>query len=278
MILFEGITSDMKFIYKKEKKVFFPGTIPTERSSPLQVMPRKVKRYVSGKRTRASGKYNRRYANVREGFKKSFGYSAAINLGRGLPTSLRMAHTFTRSLALGTSLGVPSTYAFRGNDLYDPDFTGVGTQPLYFDQFNAMYGFGSVRGSRIEVEFTSYDDVESLVCIVYPSRNSSGPSASTADQLMQIPGAKWVTIGTKAGDSVKKIVNYATTEMFYPGYSEANNDYRFSSGGSPQTSGSWFWRIATFNASQSSTSSNCAATVRLQYYTTWMAPVVTAFS
>jgi len=45
-----------------------------------------------------------------------------------------------------------SNYVYRANDLYDPNYSGVGTQPLYFDQLMAIYNHFHVAKSRITVK------------------------------------------------------------------------------------------------------------------------------
>jgi hypothetical protein len=41
--------------------------------------------------------------------------------------------------AVSTSSTIASAYVFRLNDTYDPDYTGVGHQPMYRDQMFALY-------------------------------------------------------------------------------------------------------------------------------------------
>lgn len=50
-----------------------------------------------------------------------------------------------------------TTYAFRTNSLFDPDWTGTGHQPYRFDQLAAIYRKYTVVGSKITVEFTTGD-------------------------------------------------------------------------------------------------------------------------
>lgn len=41
--------------------------------------------------------------------------------------------------------------------MYDPDFTGTGHQPLYRDQYAAIYNFYSVLCTKVRVTFTNTD-------------------------------------------------------------------------------------------------------------------------
>lgn len=56
--------------------------------------------------------------------------------------------TFSFTSGLGT-------YVFSANGLYDPNTTGTGHQPLYFDQLAAVYNHYTVLKSRIKVTFNT---------------------------------------------------------------------------------------------------------------------------
>jgi len=47
--------------------------------------------------------------------------------------------------------GALSNYQFSCNGLYDPNISGTGHQPLYFDQMTALYNHYTVIGSKINI-------------------------------------------------------------------------------------------------------------------------------
>lgn len=53
--------------------------------------------------------------------------------------------------------GQMAQYFFSANGLYDPNFTGVGHQPLGFDQIMIMYDHYTVIASKITVTFINED-------------------------------------------------------------------------------------------------------------------------
>lgn len=53
--------------------------------------------------------------------------------------------------------GVPIFNYFRANSLFDPDFSGVGHQPLGFDQWTPFYNHYTVIGATITVEAINGD-------------------------------------------------------------------------------------------------------------------------
>lgn len=64
-------------------------------------------------------------------------------------TILRYA---TTQIQVSTS-GGNSTYIYRMNGAFDPDLTGIGHQPMFWDNFSAVYQNYRVLGSRITIEW-----------------------------------------------------------------------------------------------------------------------------
>jgi len=53
--------------------------------------------------------------------------------------------------------GIPGRYVFRCNSAYDPDYSGLGHQPMGFDQYMNMYSRYRVIGSKISCTFVAND-------------------------------------------------------------------------------------------------------------------------
>lgn len=54
-----------------------------------------------------------------------------------------------------TAGGVADSHFFRCNSLYDPDYTGVGHQPIGFDEYANLYKHYTVYGAKINVKLFS---------------------------------------------------------------------------------------------------------------------------
>lgn len=57
----------------------------------------------------------------------------------------------SESLTISTNASGLGSHIFSANGLYDPDISGVGHQPMYFDQLTAIYNHYCVLSSRITV-------------------------------------------------------------------------------------------------------------------------------
>lgn len=72
---------------------------------------------------------------------------------------------YSTSLSLTSASGVVSTQVFRANDLFDPDFTSTGHQPMGFDQLMSFYNHFCVIRSRIHCIFKCNDVAGATACI-----------------------------------------------------------------------------------------------------------------
>jgi hypothetical protein len=77
----------------------------------------------------------------------------------------------------GAGIGV--NYTFRLNDVFDPDFSGTGQQPLGLDQYAQMYGRYRVHSFSYEVTFGSRSAAP-VWGGVYTSPQSTLPAAAVA--------------------------------------------------------------------------------------------------
>lgn len=105
--------------------------------------------------------YRRNYKKYKRKKRKYYRKSSSWlkTSGKGLVKSSPLGQSFrmkTKYVATPLSLnpgvgGIPATYVFSANGLYDPDVTGTGHQVLGFDQIMPMYDHYTVIGSRIKV-------------------------------------------------------------------------------------------------------------------------------
>lgn len=77
--------------------------------------------------------------------------SSWVNFGYGFPAKVKVIHKYYDQFNLNSALGVLTSYQFHANGMYDPNITGTGHQPQYFDQLAAVYDHYVVIGSKITI-------------------------------------------------------------------------------------------------------------------------------
>jgi len=177
---------------------------------------------------------------------------------------------FTQSLSIESTTGVLGYYQYRGNSLFDPDQTGVGTQPYGYDQWSNLYDCYRVYGSSIAITFTtapvdSGSNAGVLVCGVYPQSNASDVP-STLTETLERPYRKFKTMTSytpktvKAYISTNKIQGQSKSIVSYdPSYIATLGN----SGSNPAVQ--WNWTVFACTADEVTTSA-CIAHVTVTYY------------
>lgn len=116
----------------------------------------------SGKKRKAVQK-NRPYKKR----KNAGGVSRTRNVvpsrvGLGNKLSAKLIYVEKNITLSGALAGSLATYIIRANSCFDPDFTGVGHQPMGFDQLMAIYERYCVVGTKFKLVGTNRSSTQSI--------------------------------------------------------------------------------------------------------------------
>lgn len=115
--------------------------------------------------------------------------------GLGLPKSAVVTHKYHSFIQLTSIGGATANYQFTCNGLFDPDITGAGHQPMYFDQLSAIYNHYTVIGSRISYRI-SHGNTANGPIVVNSFINDDNTIAAVGDSLSEQSTSKSRTIPT----------------------------------------------------------------------------------
>jgi len=115
---------------------------------------------MAGKQNRSNGKSKRRN-NKR-----------IVGPGGPIPSEYHATFKYSSRVSISGAAATVSSYAFRLNGLFDPDFTGAGSQPMYYDQFSALYSKYRVLGARWSITLCN-EASGAVVVAVCPSMQNS---------------------------------------------------------------------------------------------------------
>lgn len=113
-------------------------------------------------------------------------YKQAVSLNNPFPlvryARLRYMDEFTLNPGIGTTIA----NSFRANGMFDPNQTGIGHQPMFFDQMMAIYNHFEVLGSRITATFIQASNV---YVGIYTDDDTTFPTTSMA--MLEQKGVKY---------------------------------------------------------------------------------------
>jgi hypothetical protein len=90
----------------------------------------------------------------------------------------------------------PAAQVYRGNSLFDPDLTGSGSQPMYFDQLTAVYGQYCVMGCRVTAKIFNTGTVANSNVMLYSDVNTA---TLAVENLSEARFAKNCIVSAKGG-------------------------------------------------------------------------------
>ncbi len=225
-------------------------------------MPRRGRSTRSHRRKRGGNRLYRTRRAPRTGIT-----SLSLKRGVGMPDRYTTVLSYSDFVELDTGAsGNPQAQLYRGNSLFDPDFTGTGTQPNYFNQIKAMYNHYMVWGSKITVTICSTESTGNTanMVVVLPTRGST-PS-TTVRLSSEQPRSRW-RILKDLSDKVPTIVNSARTkQILLAGPGGWNSNLTAQTSTNPADV--WFWIIQA-NSLNAADECKVELMVNIKYYCTF---------
>lgn len=133
----------------------------------------------------------------------------------GFPDRLLTKLRYADSISLTAST---ATQSFRLSSIFDPDYTGVGHQPMFHDQLQLIYGRYRVRGAKITCRVVMRSP-PSLVTAEYGptlfaliGTDSPSLAYATASEIMEQNNGQFKILGDKSGGTNEVVL----TNTFSP--------------------------------------------------------------
>ncbi len=137
-------------------------------------------------------------------------------------------------------------HVFRGNSINDPDFTGIGAQPLGHDEWAAFYGKYKVHSSKIQVQFLNANTTSgagNVLLNIVPSNSINTIGSRTYAELNDTPYSKTKMIApVSAGMNGVYMSNYMSTKKM-TGDTTLDDVYEAPFNNNPNRT--WYWIVQT---------------------------------
>lgn len=133
-------------------------------------------------------------------------------------TALTYSHKFTLGQLVG---GVPAVQTFRANSLFDPDQTGIGHQPRYFDSLcgpdgsSAPYHNYRVHAAKIKLIIWSISETATsaagLIAII--PRQDTASTVDSFDEMSERAYSKTKPIATYYNRAIVKMSHFVKNKV-----------------------------------------------------------------
>lgn len=152
--------------------------------------------------TKMPGKNNKQNKKQRQQSKRRRPTNAGMGLTGPFPAKRAAKLRYVDSLTLTEGgAGAGATYGFTPTSLYDPNNTGAGHQPMYYDQLCSSSGpYTCYRTFATSAKIT-FINTTTTPCFVgwYVSPTGSAPASQI--QACEKPWGRWRWLGSKDGSS-----------------------------------------------------------------------------
>lgn len=221
---------------------------------------------VAGKRSYKGRRYapykNRRVVRIPRvsNFNPMLSARSALS---GFPTTLRTKLKYHEAIALSSVAGTVSGNVFRAEALFDPNETGTGHQPMFFDSFAAVYNRYVVRGARIKVTFNpTTETAATSMWVVGIVGQSTNTIQSDPNVLCEQGHSVWADVNGRNGGPNQKTLYLNYTPEKHLNLSYLDNDVGALVTSNPAVS----YKFIIYGADrQSSGTTNMVAEVEIVY-------------
>lgn len=170
-------------------------------------MPRRAKSRAIKKRTYRRRKTARKYGIVRTPMPNI--YNGAFPSSK----TVKLKYNEYIPISSNTSGTVLSQYNFRANSLYDPNQSGTGHQPMYFDTYAGLYNHYLVLGSRIRVSWQGQAN-SGIPLVVGLFLNDDTSYSGTLQTITEQNKTRWKMLPPDPSKKLVTTCNFSAKKFF----------------------------------------------------------------
>lgn len=183
----------------------------------------------------------------------------------GFPNRLAIAHKYVETVTLTSTSGSLASNLFRCNGMFDPNQSGTGHQPMYFDELAAIYDHYTVIRSEIKITAALASTTkEGGVLAVYIDDDTT--VANTLQTALEQNTSSYKMLCNEQGQQVVLKKKWSA-ESFGP--SPLDNDNLQGTGSTDPSEQSYFVVQWQSIGTPAPASAQLALTCEVTYYAIW---------
>lgn len=211
--------------------------------------------------------YKRKYPSKRRSYKRSRNIVAKTPGGLAPKTVVKMRYCDQKVLV--STSGTVATQVYRCNSIFDPDYTGVGHQPIGHDEWNQMYNNYKVTKAKLTIQATNTGSAPVVLSINRGDSTTGSTGAMSA--ICEQPYTKWMQLGGSSGGlSEKKLQMGFVASKQWPNLKE-DDTLRPPFGADPGE-GAYF--VVQLQATDASSSASIPVFVTIDYTVELTSPTI----
>jgi len=188
-----------------------------------------------------------------------------------LETTLRYSDVYT----LTSAANAIAKYVFRMNSLHDPDFSGTGHQPLYYDQITQMYGRYVVKGCKITCHFSPIANTSSTTqpsgpMVIGIAGDTDTFTPTVLATIMEQNRSVSTFLNNAVGGNNVKTLSHTYSPALRLGTDVEDNEVQAAVGSNPNRP---YYAHVYAAETGLATSSSCNVKVTLEYRVRFMNPL-----
>lgn len=178
----------------------------------------------------------------------------------GFPNTIITKLRYCEQIQLTSTSGAVQGYVFAANGIYDPDISSTGHQPMYRDQYAAIYDHYVVIGSKIVVTMTNLGATSGGVFGINGDDDSAGTATLTTK--MEQNNSQWTLLGALgSGSDTKTITCTFEPNRDFGVDAKADGASATAIGANPTE----LWCYQVFVAATAASTATFQATVQIEY-------------
>ena len=184
----------------------------------------------------------------------------------GFPNSMVMKHRYVSSfLGLTLTSGGSNSYKFSANGMYDPDISGGGHQPKYFDNMTSIYNHYHVLGSKITLKFVNQTGAMQVPVTVYLS-DSTSPLGTWDSAAEEQTASNTIVPAAQTDSSPRTLTCKFSAKKYFNGDIVDNDQLKGTVAGNPAEQ---MYYIIIARPMDLSTTCLLAFTAEIEFYAVW---------
>lgn len=167
------------------------------------------------KKSHRSRNFKRRARrNYRRKVRRNLKNKSIVSIGQGFPKKMVVTHKYNEIFQISSTTGLVGTYQFVANGMYDPNFTGTGHQPMYFDQLSALYDHYVVIGSKATFKITPATTLTCPIAVALFNNDDTTITPTLLSSMSELPSSRFGLLSVNTNRPLKITSKWSAKKTF----------------------------------------------------------------